>query len=223
MSITESNAAEMGARDIVLRELQGKERLVWVGRATKCRLEPSAFAFLGFGVMFLGACAIVAFKGSSIIGSGKGLRSGGFIFLIFLIPFALAGLRMLLLPWIALWKTRKNVYAITDQRAIVLSGSVFGSASEVRSFRREQLGNLRRSQRSDGSGDLVFEDQLNVPGFGNMGTGWKNRAGGDGTNRFLRPVGFLGVESVREVEMTLRDALRLNELDKTEVEPSSSV
>ncbi len=208
------------ARESMQRELRDGERLLWVGVAAKRRLDSSAYLFLSFGLIFLAGCALVVFKSSWIYGSGKNRNAAAIVFIVFMTPFFLAGFRMMAAPWLARRKARKNIYAITDQRAIVITGSLLGSTTEVRSFTADQLKDIRRVQREDGSGDLVFEDQLNLPGFGNFGAGFKDHSGGGHANRFVKPFGFIGVERVREVEITLRDSLKLDRIASSE-EPQS--
>ena len=84
------------------------------------------------------------------------------------------------------------MYVVTDRRAIVIRGGWRGSVS-VRSFEPEKLMDLRREQREDGSGDLVFGQDLKI--------GSKGR-------RYTMDYGFLAVPNAREAEEYVRALAR---------------
>src|SRR5262249_45906502 len=85
----------------------------------------------------------------------------------------------------------RTCYALTDRRALILSLGAFG-ALEVKSFRPDALGAMKRVEYADGSGSLVFEE---VP-YAYTDSQRHSPAG-------LRQVGFLGINDVRAVEELL--------------------
>ena len=85
------------------------------------------------------------------------------------------------------------VYALTDRRAIIWEPGWFSGQYTVRNYTREGLGRMYRTDRADGSGDLVFEEFY---------TQSSNSDGNVSTTRNQR--GFLGIDRVREVEELLR-------------------
>ena len=71
------------------------------------------------------------------------------------VPFMLLGVWMLSLPYWMRRRAQKTVYALTDQRALILTPA-WRNAVTVRSIRPEDLSIRTRTQRSDGSGSLFF-------------------------------------------------------------------
>ncbi len=84
------------------------------------------------------------------------------------------------------------VYAVTNRRALIIEG---GSEIKVKSYTARDLDNLERTERADGSGDLVFSRERR--------TGNKGRT-------YFEPIGFFGVRDVRTVEAALRQSLGSN-------------
>ena len=111
-------------------------------------------------------------------------------FPLFGLPFVLIGVGMLSSPFWMSRKALRTVYAITDQRAIVFEGRVFGGVN-VQSFLPERLTSMSRNERSDGTGDLIFE-QFQQPA-------------GSGTTTVRR--GFIAIERVRDVEELINNSL----------------
>ncbi len=83
-------------------------------------------------------------------------------------------------------KAKKTVYVITTARAITFDG---GFSTSIRSFSPDHLTNLRRKQRSDGSGDLIFERKQSY-----------HRNG----SRRTSDHGFLAIPDVKTVENLVR-------------------
>ena len=116
------------------------------------------------------------------------LSNGPGLFPLFGIPFVLIGFGILSSPYWMHRKARRTAYVITNQRALILAGG-FGRSMTVRSFEPHRLGDLRRVQNSDGSGDLIFERT------------WKSDNDGDGQST---DYGFLAVQDVKKVETLIR-------------------
>ena len=108
-----------------------------------------------------------------------------FPFSLFGAPFALFGLSLLSTPYRSWRDAQHTFYALTDRRAIL-----FG-ASKVCSFTRQMLGSMSRTERPDGSGDLVFATEPDH-------SARQNRA---------IPVGFIGIHNPKEVERMIRNHL----------------
>ncbi|MBD2258357.1 hypothetical protein [Pseudanabaena sp. FACHB-2040] len=108
------------------------------------------------------------------------------LFALFGVPFVLIGFGMLSSPlW--MWQAvRKTVYLVTDQRAISIEG---GWSTTIRSYLPEQLANVYRKERTDGTGDVVIVIRH-----------WKDSDGDQRTEE----IGFLGVRNPREVEKILK-------------------
>jgi len=175
-------------RSLVEAELQSGERITWMeqpipGRMARMTLPIVLFGipWTGFALFWTGAAA----WGTSKIQSGRGLFSG---FPLFGLPFILIGFGMLSSPYWARRRARRSAYVLTDRRAILFTAGWRGSVT-VRTFMPERLTDLRRKQHTDGSGDLVFAQDI--------------RRDSDG-DRHSTDVGFLAIREVKSVEELVR-------------------
>ncbi|MCC6909721.1 MAG: PH domain-containing protein [Phycisphaerales bacterium] len=117
--------------------------------------------------------------------------SGADLFPLFGIPFVLIGCGMFCSPLVLRRKARRTVYVLTDRRAIIITGLL---SLDVQSFPPDQLGQIRRRQRRDGSGDLIFRTEIDYD------------SDGDRTRRYI---GFLAIPDVKSVEHSVRDLHRI--------------
>ena len=173
-------------RDMVDREMDQGERLVWAGQPNARRFVLRALPIMLFAIPWT-AFAIFWMWGASGFGEPSELPRGFSLFPLFGLPFVLIGLAMLSSPLWAIRKARRTVYAVTDRRAILFLG---GRGTTIRSFGPDRMGGLRRKQRADGSGDILFEPTLPFHAGAHP-----RMAGG----------GFFGIANVKEVESLLRD------------------
>ena len=91
------------------------------------------------------------------------------------------------------WQEARNtVYLVTDKRAISIQG---GWSTTIRSRLPDQLKDLYRKERADGTGDVIISIRR-----------WRD---GDGDSR-SEEIGFLGVRNPREVENILKQLAQDN-------------
>jgi hypothetical protein len=174
---------------LVDAELAKGERIVWVGQPIPFRLALSGVPIALFGIPFtLMALFCIGVAGG--IG-GQGPVSPPPFFLLVGIPFVLVGLSLLLSPFWMYLKASRTVYAITDRRALSIERDILGRVV-VRSFEPQNLAVLSRTQRADGSGNLVFQREY-------------RREGQQG--RFV-DIGFFAIPNVKEVEDHIRELAR---------------
>ena len=110
------------------------------------------------------------------------------LFPLFGTPFIAIGLTMLSAPWWAWRGARRTLYVVTDRRAILFEASGL-RAIGVRTFRPEALRGVRRTERPDGSGSLVFS---------------KTAVRDSDGDRMLITDGFTNVRDVRAAEDAVR-------------------
>lgn len=174
---------------LVDAELGKGERIVWIGQPIPSRLARSTLPIVLFGI------PVTAFAFFWIV-TASGIRGLGFpgpscFFVLFGIPFVLVGLGMLTSPvWMYL-KAGRTVYAVTDRRALVIDGGLFGGMT-VRSFEPASMTGLTRTQFADGSGNLIFQREY--------------RPGGR-HGRFIA-IGFFAIPDVKAVEDHIRELVR---------------
>jgi hypothetical protein len=82
------------------------------------------------------------------------------------------------------------VYVITDRRAITFDG---GWTTTIRNYTPEQLKNMYRKEKKDGSGDVVLGQVVGMVTKGGQAQ--------------MMDVGFLRVRDVRKTEQMLRELM----------------
>ena len=107
-------------------------------------------------------------------------------FFILIGPFLLIGCRMLSDPFWVWHDARNSAYLVTDKRAISIQ---FGWPTTIRSYLPDQLKDIHRTERADGTGDVIFSILL--------------RKSSDGHD-YYEKIGFLGVRNPREIETILK-------------------
>jgi hypothetical protein len=166
----------------VERELASGEKVEWMGQPIPRRLAKASWPIVVFGIPWT-AFALFWTAGAAwgTSKTGVGLLN---LFPLFGIPFILVGLGMLSSPFWIKRAAKGTAYVITDRRAIVIQGGWRGTVN-VRSFEPERLVDLRRKEHADGSGDLVFTQDI--------------RRDSDG-DRHTTEVGFMAIADVKSVE-----------------------
>jgi hypothetical protein len=176
---------------LVDRELTSGESVAWVGQPIPSRLARAMLPSVLFGIPWT---AFAIFW--TVMASGAPRQSGSsgwlWVFPLWGVPFILIGFGMLSSPYWVLRRARRTAYVLTNQRAIVMSIGWRGKTA-IRSFEPDALKDLRRNERSDGSGDLIFAEDVS-PG---------NRGRDRVTN-----AGFLAIKEVKNVEEQVRQLIR---------------
>jgi hypothetical protein len=176
-------------RALVEAELEPGESLRWVEQPIPSRAARSVVPVMLFAIPW------TAFSVFWIAMAARGAAhsAGPFrLFPLFGTPFLLIGLGMLSSPFWAARMAKRTVYAVTDRRALVIQGRI-GRGESVRTFEPEKLGELRREQQADGSGNLVFGEDVGV---------------GSNGRRYVTSYGFMAVPNVREAEEQVRALAR---------------
>ncbi len=171
--------------DRVANELEADERLLWVGQPRLDLATRPAFFLVPFGIVFAGFAVLWMVL--------AGAMTGGLMAPCAL-PFIAVGIGLIASPVWLRSQARKTLYALTNRRAIIWEPAWFG-ATTVRNYTAAGLGHMSRTERADGSGDLVFEE---ITTYGSNNNGTSSRT----TRR-----GFLSIDKVREVEELVRRTL----------------
>jgi hypothetical protein len=139
-------------------ELQSGESLYWTGTASPARAALSALPAAIFGIPFAGFALFwitQAYHATSMMSqsSHNAFVSGFRVFPLFGLPFLLVGLGIILAPLWAFLKGGSTVYAVTNQRVMVITGS---SNRSVKSYTPADILGVEHRERPDGSGDIVL-------------------------------------------------------------------
>ena len=129
--------------------LQPGEKVLWTGQPDARRLVSSKDAYLiPFSLMW-GGFAIV-WEGGVLL-TTAGANGAPIFFALWGIPFVVVGQYFI---WgrffVKRWDRRRTLYAVTDQRVLVLRGS------SLQSMFLNNLPGVTQSARADGSGTLEF-------------------------------------------------------------------
>jgi len=180
------------ARAAVQGELEPGESLLWVGRPNPMRAIGPAWGAFVFGIPWT-AFALFWTWGASGFGRHMPGTGGPFSFFpLFGLPFILVGLGMLTSPLWAYRKGKRTLYAITNNRLVIIAT---GWTRTVQSYTGDDIGNIERVDRADGTGDVIFARQE-----------YHSRRGYNQSS--LAPVGFLGIPAARSVEKLIRDTFK---------------
>jgi hypothetical protein len=178
----------------VERELDQGEALLWWAQPDPRRMArqtlPIQIVGIVFTLMSLGF-VVIPLGLALVSGLGAGILLG-LIFSVCSLPFVAIGIAMMSAP---LWARRaagRTAYVLTDRRAIIFGG---GLHSSTRSFSPQRLGDVERVDRSDGSGDLIFDRHVSHH------HGSRRRHG----SHHVTPIGFLGITDVHQVDKLIRD------------------
>lgn len=139
-------------------ELESGESLAWSGTADPRRAALSAIPAAIFGIPFAGFALFwmsQAFRAThAMAGNSRNSFVSGFkVFPLFGAPFLLVGLAITLAPLWAFLTGRNTVYAVTNRRVMVISGS---RSRAVKSYTPADIASVEHRERPDGSGDIVL-------------------------------------------------------------------
>ena len=175
--------------------LRTGENLLWWGVPTRRRFLSEMIAYVIFGLIPCAMSSLFLFLiGQSIVRDG--FQWSLLLVTLIALGFFTLGIGCLLFPWKMSSRLREVVYAVTDQRAIVLtSPKLFWNpvpANQSRTtqmdFTPEQIRQYQRKWRDFGRVDLIFAKEWR-----------KGRRGGEWFY-----YGFLGLNNPSEAEHVIQ-------------------
>jgi hypothetical protein len=178
------------AEQIATSQLDGGERLLWSGSPDPGTVAMGALPISLFGIPFGGFACFWVWGAWHQVSRSASAPGPWILFPLFGLPFVMVGLGLISMPFWVWLGAKRTVYAITERRAIIISG--FG-ARGVSSFTHSEICDLTRIEKADGSGTLWFAT--------------RPFTSSNGMQRNLR-VGFQGIPDVRQVEQLIRDNLQ---------------
>ena len=181
-------------------ELKANEKAIWTGQP-----DPNVIMKQGFKLYFFfipwTLFALFWIYGASgfkmpSFNFENGFDAFGTLFPLFGLPFVMIGFWGLSSPVWAKRRAKNTVYAITNQRLLLL---MFGKNSKIESYYAKDVKQLERNEKLDGSGDLLFATK-----------GYRVSDGDPRTNKD----GFYAVQDVKNVERLVASFLKQNEVIK---------
>jgi len=131
----------------IARELTSGEKLLWSGRPGHgLVLRPTDILVIPFSLLW---CGFAVFWEASVL-----RLDAPWFFKLFGIPFVLVGLYMVFGRFIVdVYERSRTRYGVTSSRVILISGLLHES---VRSLPLRSVSEISLSERSDGTGNVVF-------------------------------------------------------------------
>ena len=150
------------AQQIIQRELDSGERLIWAGCPKAGIVFRGSDVFtIPFSILWGGFAIFWEIMALSIPKDDAGPVA--YVFPLFGIPFVIVGLYMIFGRFIYDSKKRsKTFYGLTDQRAIIVSG-FFGK--RVKSLNLKTLSDLNLTEKNDQSGTITFGHENQMGNF----------------------------------------------------------
>lgn len=133
---------------LLARQLTPGERLLWCGKPQRLH-APGGMGRI-FAVFFLGFACFWELMALQTVALGAGLF--GVVFPLFGIPFILVGLKMLFPNLFGGRRIQNTVYAITDQRALIVT------SGRVNAWDLDSVQGVEKRYYKDGTGDLVLSN-----------------------------------------------------------------
>jgi hypothetical protein len=169
-------------------ELKPGESVSWASQPNVDRYMKAGFKLWFFFIPWT-AFALFWIAGASGFRMPK-FEGGWSLFPLFGLPFLLIGIGGLSSPLWLRRKARSIVYAITNQRALVIEGA---KSITVKSYRVADITDLERTEHTDGTGDLVLRTERYHDSDG---------------DRQTRRHGFFAIENVRRVERLIEQLIQ---------------
>jgi hypothetical protein len=170
-------------------ELRAGEHLVWCQQPRPIALIPGSMPLFFFGIPFFAFPALLLYH-LVFSQAEKPAWSVLLLALYFLGFFAAIGAGLLLAPLLAYWKALRTVYAITNQRCIIIAAPWQRTVhTYLAGWHALDLMDLHRIEDRHGRGNLVFHKQA--------------VSGAKGGIRYY-DVGFIGIQRVRDAEEKVR-------------------
>lgn len=174
------------AQQTAQAQLEAGERLLWYGKPDPKRQLPGSLAVMIFGIPWTAFALFWTAAASGLIWS-EGELGWHSLFGLFGVPFVLVGLGMLTSPYWVYRKAQRTVYALTNRRAMIITGT---PARKIQSFAGPDIGLIERTERANGRGDVMF---ATITG-----------------NKSIQRFGFTGIADARRVEWLLLDVFKQN-------------
>lgn len=195
------NMHEREMDSLLERQLDEGEQLLWFGHSGRQAsgspfialfILTAIFGFIGLLMVLLGIIFSIVLPppANAIAGPILLMVGGTFLLASMIIGIIGASVRFS-------GTGNDQIYAITDQRILIIRKQ---RNLHVDSYTHDEIGPIRRTERPDGSGDLIFSGSFSPYASGYTG----NTSTYNGTYNNWRTGRFNGVANVREVERVLR-------------------
>lgn len=181
-------------------ELKANEKAIWIGQPNPNVIMKQGFKLYFFFIPWTLFALFWIYGASGFkmpsFNFENGFDAFGTLFPLFGLPFVMIGFWGLSSPVWAKRRAENTVYAITNQRLLLL---MFGKNSKIESYYAKDVKQLERNEKLDGSGDLLFATK-----------GYRVSDGDPRTNKD----GFYAVQDVKNVERLVASFLKQNEVIK---------
>jgi hypothetical protein len=184
------------SQQIAQSQLESGEQLLWHSRPDPRRSVLGSLFIVLFGIPWTAFSLFWMAGASGFLFSedGNGIFS---LFALFGVPFVLVGLGMLTSPYWVYQKMKRTVYALTNRRAIIITG---GKSKTIQSYTSKDIGIIERTERANGKGDLIFAIES--------------------ASKSTQKIGFMSINDARRVERLMLDVFKKEESERAAAYPS---
>ncbi|MBZ0296104.1 MAG: hypothetical protein K8L99_26325 [Anaerolineae bacterium] len=193
-------------RDTIEQQLMAGEELLWAGQPDPMRMARRKLLQAGFGVIWL--VFVIFIFGDFWTMPSRGPNVGGFGSIFSLMPLFFIGVGSWTVstPLRDYFTAKRTIYAVTDQRALIISGLFSQSA---KSYGRHQIEFVDTRVHSNGTGDIIFDRGMQA----------RNRSiisFGSNRSTYTMDVGFFGIDYPRQVEALMLQQFIQGDAEVTE-------
>lgn len=183
---------------IVENEIHENETVTWYDKPQAKKINVEGIIMTIFGSIFVG---FSMFWTLSQITPKSPFNDPFFtrslidrIFPYFSLPFFIIGFLLLPGPYWVYRRMLNTIYAITNERCMIIT---VGRTKKVQSFNIYDIHNIKKTEYSDGTGDICFAKETSLSSRDELG------------NRAIRTteIGFNRIKNVTEVEHILRNTV----------------
>jgi len=161
------------------------ESIVWLGQPNPLSLALTTLPILIFAIPWTAFAMFWMYTASGFNFLPDFSKNHFSYFSLFGLPFVLTGLGMLCAPFFSYAKAFRVIYIVTDKSVRIIT---LGRKKKVETYTADDIGQIERKEKSDGSGNLIFKYDISY----------------DSDNkRRATPIGFYGIPDVKTVEQHL--------------------
>jgi hypothetical protein len=205
-------------RATVEPELYNGETLLWAGKRKPGALfrrfisggnnNAAALVSVMVGLMVTVVFGLFVFASKSQTSSGMSVATMSATndtpFVVFMpLIFIILGLAVFAKVWLRRSNVGRAIYALTDQRAIIISQGLAGGRS-IKSYGEADIDRIERRTYRDGTGDIIFAQETHSGAF-------YGGPGVYGRRNFATDIGFLGIPDAREVELLMLETFKMHD------------
>jgi len=177
------NNIPMHLNEYIQNEIKHDESIVWFAQPIPLLFMRRKLSVFLFGIVFFGFSIFMTF--SAYEQANVSENNSNIVFLLFLLPFLIAGGALFFSPLYYYYLAKNTIYIITNKRGLLIQK---GRLVTVKSFYSETIRYMKRELFANGSGNIIFDQKIVTDS--------------DGDKQYT-DIGFLCIRDVKKAEEIL--------------------